>query len=113
MCSIRYKAKLGIEGKDVRVTETGEHAYTVQIPGFIFIGHSDEEFKTAVENNGVLSWTTQPLDAASTVTDVLSADKKRKDINDNRELLQDQARNFYEGIIRGVDPDAQVTMEFH
>lgn len=108
-----YKAKLGIEGKDVRVTETGEHAYTVQIPDFIFIGHSDEEFKTAVENNGVLSWTTQPLDAASTVTDVLSADKKRKDINDNRELLQDQARNFYEGIIRGVDPDAQVTMEFH
>ncbi|OFN21748.1 hypothetical protein HMPREF2604_00145 [Corynebacterium sp. HMSC055A01] len=107
-----YKAKLGIEGKEVRVTETGEHAYTVHIPDFIFIGHTDEEFKTAVENNGVLSWTTQPLDAASTVSDVLSADKKRKDINDNRELLQDQARNFYEGIIRGVDPDAHVSMEF-
>lgn len=107
-----YKAKLGIEGKDVRVTETGEHAYTVHIPDFIFIGHTDEEFKTAVEDNGVLSWTTQPLDAASTVSDVLSADKKRKDINDNRELLQDQARSFYEGIIRGVDPEAQVTMEF-
>ncbi|MBU5654237.1 MULTISPECIES: hypothetical protein [Corynebacterium] len=107
-----YKAKLGIEGKDVRVTETGEHAYTVYIPDFIFIGHTDEEFKTAVEDNGVLSWTTQPLDAASTVSDVLSADKKRKDINDNRELLQDQARSFYEGIIRGVDPEAQVTMEF-
>ena len=107
-----YKAKLGIEGKDVHVTETGEHAYTVHIPDFIFIGHTDEEFKTAVEDNGVLSWTTQPLDAASTVSDVLSADKKRKDINDNRELLQDQARSFYEGTIRGVDPEAQVTMEF-
>ena len=107
-----YKAKLGIEGKDVRVTETSEHAYTVDIPEFIFIGHSDEEFKTAVEDNGVLSWTTQPLDAASTVSDVLSADKKRKDINDNRELLQDQARAFYEGIIRGVDPEAHVTMTF-
>lgn len=107
-----YKAKLGIEGKDVSVRETGEHSYTVHIPDFIFIGHSDEEFKTAVEDNGVLSWTTQPLDAASTVTDVLSADKKRKDINDNRELLEEQARNFYEGIIRGVDPEAQVTMEF-
>ncbi|MGV0350223.1 hypothetical protein ACUY2G_04740 [Corynebacterium guaraldiae] len=108
-----YKAKLGIEGKDVSVTETGEHSYTVHIPDFIFIGHTDEEFKTAVENNGVLSWTTQPLDAASTVSDVLSADKKRKDINDNRELLEDQARSFYEGIIRGVDSEAQVTMEFH
>mgnify|MGYP001758048764 FL=1 len=108
-----YKAKLGIEGKDVRVTETGEHAYTVEVPQFIFIGHTDEEFKTAVEDNGVLSWTTQPLDAASTVSDVLSADKKREDINDNRELLQDQARSFYEGIIRGVDPEAQVTLEFH
>lgn len=108
-----YKAKLGIEGKDVRVTESGEHAYTVEIPQFIFIGHTDEEFKTAVEDNGVLSWTTQPLDAASTVSDVLSADKKREDINDNRELLQDQARSFYEGIIRGVDPEAQVTLEFH
>ena len=50
-----YKAKLGIEGKDVRVTETGEHAYTVEVPQFIFIGHTDEEFKTAVEDNGVLS----------------------------------------------------------
>ena len=108
-----YKAKLGIEGKDVRVTESGEHAYTVEIPQFIFIGHTDEEFKTAVEDNGVLSWTTQPLDAASTVSDVLSADKKREDINDNRELLQDQARSFYEGIIRGVDPEAQVTLKFH
>lgn len=108
-----YKAKLGIEGKDVRVTETGEHAYTVEVPQFIFIGHTDEEFKTAVEDNGVLSWTTQPLDAASTVSDVLSADKKREDINDNRELLQDQARSFYEGIIRGVDPEAHVTLEFH
>ena len=108
-----YKAKLGIEGKDVRVTETGEHAYTVEVPQFIFIGHTDEEFKTAVEDNGVLSWTTQPLDAASTVSGVLSADKKREDINDNRELLQDQARSFYEGIIRGVDPEAQVTLEFH
>ena len=108
-----YKAKLGIEGKDVRVTETGDHAYTVEVPQFIFIGHTDEEFKTAVEDNGVLSWTTQPLDAASTVSDVLSADKKREDINDNRELLQDQARSFYEGIIRGVDPEAQVTLEFH
>ena len=108
-----YKAKLGIEGKDVRVTETGEHAYTVEVPQLIFIGHTDEEFKTAVEDNGVLSWTTQPLDAASTVSDVLSADKKREDINDNRELLQDQARSFYEGIIRGVDPEAQVTLEFH
>lgn len=108
-----YKAKLGIEGKDVRVTETGEHAYTVEVPQFIFIGHTDEEFKTAVEDNGVLSWTTQPLDAASTVSDVLSSDKKREDINDNRELLQDQARSFYEGIIRGVDPEAHVTLEFH
>ena len=108
-----YKAKLGIEGKDVRVTESGEYAYTVEIPQFIFIGHTDEEFKTAVEDNGVLSWTTQPLDAASTVSDVLSADKKREDINDNRELLQDQARSFYEGIIRGVDPEAQVTLKFH
>ena len=87
--------------------------YKRQVPQFIFIGHTDEEFKTAVEDNGVLSWTTQPLDAASTVSGVLSADKKREDINDNRELLQDQARSFYEGIIRGVDPEAQVTLEFH
>ena len=26
--------------------------------------------------------------------------------------VTDQARSFYEGIIRGVDPEAQVTMEF-
>lgn len=37
---------------------------------------------------------------------------KREHVDANRDLLQDQAENFYRGIILGVSPDAKVTFRF-
>lgn len=107
-----YKAKLGIEGRDVRVVSTGEHAYRVNVPEFIFIGHSDEHFETVIEDNGVLSILTDDIDAAAAVTEVLNDDEKNKQLTQNRELLEEQATNFYEGIITGIDPDAVIDVRF-
>lgn len=107
-----YKAKLGIEGKDVKVEQTGEHAYKVTIPRFIFIGHSDEHFKTAVNDNGALSWITPELDAADTVSKILDEGEKKQNISDNRGVLQDQAKDFYMGIIRSVDNNAELEFSF-
>ena len=107
-----YKAKLGIEGKDVKVEQTGEHAYKVTIPRFIFIGHSDEHFKTAVNDNGALSWITPELGAADTVSKILDEGEKKQNISDNRGVLQDQAKDFYTGIIRSVDNNAELEFSF-
>ena len=107
-----YRAKLGIEGSQVQVEEESPHHFRVEIPEFIFIGHSDENFETAVEDNGALSWITPDIDKAETITKILNEDKKKEDIADNRDVLQSQAKEFYTGIISGVDPEAEVDFSF-
>lgn len=107
-----YDAKLGIEGDEVIVEETGENQFLVKIPEFIFIGHENAEFKTVVEDNGVMSFVTPEVDTAGLITEVLNEDARDTHIDSNREVLELQARNFYSGIIHGVEPDIDLTFEF-
>ncbi|RNE48499.1 hypothetical protein [Corynebacterium alimapuense] len=107
-----YRAKFGIEGSEVTVTETDDNQYLIVVPKFIFIGHDSEQFKTAIENNGALSWATPEIDTARTITSILNAETKAEQINDNRDLLEDQARAFYLGIIHSIDDQVEVQFEF-
>lgn len=107
-----YRAMLGIDGSDVAITKVGDKAYEVTIPEFIFIGSDDHEFKIAVENNGVLSWVTPEIDTTEMITKVLNDEIKHQHVHDNRELLQDQARAFYGGIITGIDQELHVEFKF-
>ncbi len=114
-----YKAKLGLEGKEVTIDEVGQVGgeaeaakYLITVPEFVFIGHSDEQFRTAVEDNGILSWTTDDIDAAALVTDILNDDRKQQSIDDNREFLEQQAESFYGAIVKSVDPEAEVEFAF-
>lgn len=107
-----YDALLGIDGSDVSIRPTGENAYTISIPRFIFIGHDDVVFKTAVEQNGVLSWVTPEIDTAEVISEILNDEAQRKHVSDNLPLLKDQAEAFYGGIIHGIDPAIQLTFEF-
>ncbi|MGA4506715.1 hypothetical protein ACQB6R_00080 [Propionibacteriaceae bacterium G1746] len=107
-----FHAKLGIEGKDVTIKKTAEGQYTISIPEFIFIGHDQATFKVATEDNGALSWVTPEVDPVRMVNEILSSEAKGRYIADNAEMLKDQARNFYSGIIHAVDPAAQLTFEF-
>lgn len=107
-----YRAKLGIDGGDVLIEETGENEFLVTIPDFIFIGHDNEKFKTAVEDGGILSWVTPEVDTADLITQVLSEDAMAEQINVNRDVLEDQARAFYTGIITGINNKIDVEFEF-
>lgn len=107
-----FNAKLGIDGKDVRIVQTGEGKYLVSIPEFIFIGHDDESFKLATEDNGALSWMTPKIDAVEMINDILNDDAEDQYIDSNEAILRDQAMSFYKGIITSVDPTVDVEFEF-
>ncbi len=107
-----FDAKLGVNGEDVVLTETGENAFTVEVPEFIFIGHSNVSFQTAVDQNGVLSWVTPEVDTAAVATEILSDDSQQELVVKNVDLLKDQTTNYYTSLIQGIVPDAEVTVEF-
>ena len=107
-----YNAKLGIEGSEVTISQLDENRFQVSIPEFIFIGHDDVQFQTAVEDNGVLSWVTPEIDTAQVISEILDGDAQFQQVVDNRQLLEDQARAFYTGILEAIDPEVQVVFEF-
>ncbi|MDO5737290.1 MAG: hypothetical protein Q4P15_12530 [Propionibacteriaceae bacterium] len=108
----KFSAKLGIEGKDVEVSQTGDSEYLVRIPEFIFIGHDDVGFKMIAEKNGLLSAVTPKIDSVEAINEILNKDTQAQYIQSNLEVLEEQARLFYSGIITSIDPDIAVRFEF-
>ncbi len=107
-----FNAKLGVDGSQVEIVSDGENAYTVAIPSFIFIGHSDEHFEDPIEENGMLSWLTPQISATGMVNNILSTERKDKWVASSLQLLKDQSEVFYGTIIKSVDPDAEITFKF-
>lgn len=107
-----FTGKLGIDGAGVEVTESGTDTYTISIPDFEFIGYSEPQFKVAVTDDGVLSFVTEDIDQAEMITKILSDEAQQKHLDDNKALLQEQAKVFYDNIILSVAPEAKITYEF-
>lgn len=107
-----FKAKLGIDGAKVKVTKTGEKAYLITVPEFIFIGHAKPTFKVAVEDGGVLSWATPDIDKLKMVNEILHDDGQQKYLADHEDFLADQTKVFYTSLITSIDPDAVTKFEF-
>ena len=107
-----FDAKLGIDGKQVKVEEIGQDEYEVKIPEFIFIGHSNEEFTLAAENNGALSWVTPEIDPVELINGVLSDDTEAQYIASNEEILRSQTQAFYSSIVTAIDPDLTLHFDF-
>lgn len=107
-----FNAKLGIEGGDVEISQTGENKYLVSVPEFTFIGLDNQNVRFITEDNGILSWLTPEIDRVGMVNSILSVDAKNGYIDSNREILQDQASSFYTGIIASIDPAIDVEFSF-
>lgn len=105
-----FTAKLGMDGKAVTITRSGENRYLITIPRFIFIGHDDVKFKLAAEDSGVLSWITPKIDTVEMINTILNDEVREQYLAQNSELLRDQAQVFYTSIITGIDP--AITLEF-
>lgn len=107
-----FRAKLGIDGSSVIIEPRGEDTILVSLPAFEVIGHDEVSFRTAVEDDGVLSWITPEIDTAAVITEVMNDDALQEHVDNNEDLLKDQARAFYSGIITAVDPRLRVVVEF-
>lgn len=108
----KFTAKLGLDGKDVKVEEVAPGQFKLIIPPYKFIGFSDPEFKTVHQHGEVLSFATADIDTAEGINAVLNEEKRAEHIQLNLDLLKDQTKNFYEGIIHAVDPEAELEFEF-
>ncbi|NYD56142.1 hypothetical protein BKA08_000380 [Nocardioides marinisabuli] len=107
-----FDAKLGIEGGDVEIEQTGEGQFLVTIPDFVFIGHDNETFRLVAEDNGLLSFATPEIDSAEMITRILNDDTKEQYVDSNLEILRDQAEAFYSRLVTAVDPTVVVEFEF-
>lgn len=107
-----FYAKLGIDGTRVKVTKTGENAYLISVPEFEFIGTDEPTFKVAVEDGGVLSWGTPDIDKVEMINEILNDEERQQYIDSNEELLREQTKEFYEGLITSIEPGIATTFEF-
>lgn len=107
-----FTAKLGINGKDVKLTRTGEKQFRITIPRFIFIGLENPKFEPLVEVDGILSVTAPKIDQLEIANHVLGDDAKATHLANNTELLEAQAKSFYTSIVHGIDPEIGLEFEF-
>ncbi|NHB85499.1 hypothetical protein G7085_15160 [Tessaracoccus sp. HDW20] len=107
-----FTAKLGIDGAGVAIEPTGDDAYRISFPEFIFIGHDNASFKVAAEDKGLLSWATPEIDTIAMVNEILTDKARSEYLSANEELLKEQATAFYTSIIRAVDPAIELEFVF-
>lgn len=107
-----FNAKVGIEGRDVKVEPLGDSAVVVTMPEFIFIGHNNIDLQLVTENQGALSFATPKIDSVQMVNEILNDDSQEQYIIDNVDILEEQAASFYTSIIHSIDPDIAIRFEF-
>lgn len=108
-----YRAMLGIDGKKVKVSKTGDHEFKVQVPEFEFLGNSDISFQKAVEQNGLISWVTPDVDVSKMVNEILNSSARQKYLSDNEDLLKEQCQSYYNGLVKSIDSEAKIVFDFH
>lgn len=107
-----FTAKLRIDGEEVKIEQLEDGTYRIELPEFIFIGHDDIRFQMVTEQNGVLSFATPEIDVLDMTNEILSNEAQQKYLVDNADLLRQQAESFYLGIVRAVEPDAEVVFAY-
>lgn len=108
----RYTANLGIDGGQVTISQTGSKSYTVSIPEFKVLGNSNPEFDSSIEDGDLLSFLSENVDKEKLITEILSDASLSTHISDNQEQLKQQAELFYSNIVRGIDPEIELTFEY-
>ena len=108
-----YRAKLGIEGRDVVITELDPQHYRIHIPKFITIGITDPVFEEIVDTGGVFSFVSHDIDEFETVNRLQNDSAAMAQLlADNRDFLKEQAEFVYRTLVNAIDPSATVEFTF-
>ncbi|MBU7567329.1 hypothetical protein ACFQGR_06815 [Weissella sagaensis] len=107
-----FDAELGIDGKDVKITATGDNTYKITVKKFIFIGYSNPNFKVLDEHNGVFSSFTADVSETEMINKVLDTKSKQKYVAKYNDLLEQSTTDFYRNIVTATNPKAKLTFIF-
>jgi hypothetical protein len=108
----KFQAKLGLDGSKVQVSRSGLHGYQLKVPAFQQIGFDSPTFEVATEDGSILSGLVPDIDRTKMVNEILSDDARQKYVDLNEDVLEDQTKVFYDGLIRSIDPEAETTYDF-
>lgn len=107
-----FTAKLGVDGSHVTIKQTGNKAFLITVPKFLFIGYDKPTFKVAAEDGGILSWFTPEIDKVEMINAILNEKAQQQYLTDNKALLESQTQTFYTSLIRSIDPAVTTTFKF-
>ncbi|MDN3495200.1 hypothetical protein QL996_04615 [Planococcus sp. APC 4015] len=108
----KFDANVGLDGSQVQVDRTGAHSYSVSIPAFDLLSHSNIHFEDPINDDGILAFLTDEISQSEMTNRILSDEKKADYVANSIETVRAQAEAFYGGIITSVDADATITFEF-
>ncbi|MBN9613353.1 MAG: hypothetical protein J0H64_07840, partial [Actinobacteria bacterium] len=83
-----FKAKLGVEGREVKIEKTGENAYLITAPKFIFIGHDEIKFDDPITTGEAFSFTAPELKDLEAANKILDPKGQQGFITSNETLLR-------------------------
>jgi len=107
-----FTAKLGFDGRDVKVREIRKDTYEVYIPEFKVIGTTNSHFEQVIERNGVLSFLTPDVDILEAVNGAKSEDTLSEYIEQNQRWLEDAAENYFNNLVGRFDTDIRLEFIF-
>lgn len=107
-----FEAKLGIDGRNVKIEKINDKEFEITIPKFIFIGYDEPVIEHVVDNNGVLSFVTEDVNQAEMVNKMFSKENKQKYIDQYANLLKESTEEFYNNLLPEFDKEVKLNFVY-
>lgn len=107
---LNYEAKLGIK-EPVKITETSENHYRIQLPAYEVIGvelDKEEPYQLYDSRGELLSYSTKEVDTGELVTQRLSSDKQAQYLEQYKKQMNDSARDYYTSLFKPFGDEVKV-----
>lgn len=104
------KVQLGVAGVDI--TSTADHKFLVVVPAFKWTGSDDLKIERVFNDDEILSVFTSLPSETEQLNKIVDDELKQQYLEQNRQLLRDQAEFYFTKLAKSIDPDAKLTFEF-
>ncbi len=111
---LNYQAKLGIKAP-AKIEELSEHTYKITLPKYEVIGielDPDKPYELYDSQGELLSYSTKDVDTGEIVAKTLSNSVQEKYLSQYTKQLNESAKNYYQTLLKPLDPDIQLEFEF-